>query len=44
MLMLPRNSRILLDLCLEHLYGVVDADIHPYGLASENLDEEFYPG
>ena len=44
MLMLPRNSRILLDLCLELVYGVVDADIQSYGLASESLDEEFYPG
>ena len=44
MLMLQRNSRILLDLCLELVYGVVDADIQSYGLASESLDEELYPG
>ena len=31
MLMLPRNSRIQLDLCLELVYGFVDADIQSYG-------------
>ena len=44
MLMLPRNSCILLGLCLELVCGVVDADVQSYGLASESLDEEFYPG
>ena len=44
MLMLPRNSRIMLEMCLEVVYGVVNADIQSYGLASESLDEEFFPG